>query len=289
MSLEHHMHHAAHADGHGEHGEEAHGHESGEHGSESGEHGHGHGHGGNLGRDAGILMAALGIVLAFGTALVGSERTEFIASLVEQTKTAGQSYAIAAKHRVIQAQLQQLHARLPDADVFGPAEKDLTKLVAEVDGTPRAVPVHCVRLEARNILETVTPAQADMDRFAWLVMRYSDQKEAAKEWAESFEGAIDAHRRGNERYEIGQLCAEFGIVVVSIGMLLKSRKIWWVALLLALAGAAIVVVTWLGVAAQLKGAEKRIVEAGRRYASLSSEAADEKADEELLDEIERMK
>ena len=50
-----------------------------------------------------------------------------------------------------------------------------------------------------------------------------DQKEAGREWAESFEATVEAHREGAERFEIAQLCAEVGIVLSSIAMLYRSR------------------------------------------------------------------
>ncbi|MEZ0227607.1 MAG: DUF4337 family protein [Planctomycetota bacterium] len=275
--LEHHMEHAAHA---GEHG---HGHGDG-HGG-----GHGGGHGDTLGRDVGFTMAALGMLLALCSALVGAKRTEFIAASVAQTNVSGQYHALTAKHRVIQAQLQQLHARSPDEKVMAECDADLAAIGSRTPTGAAALAHRIVRLQAKNLQDTVTPTQQDLDRFAWLVMKFNDQKDSAREWSESYEHAVEAHHEGAERYEIGQLCAEIGIVLASIAMLMKSRKVWFVSMLLGIAGIIVVIHTWQDTAALLHHAERRIETSQRRYVSLSSEAADEAADEELVKEIEKIR
>lgn len=268
--LEHHMEHAAHA---GEHG----------HGDD-----HGGGHGGTFGRDVGFTMAGLGMLLALCSALVGAKRTEFIAASVAQTNVSGTFHALAAKHRVIQAQLQQLHARMPDEKVLEENERELAALEKKSEGAA-VTSVKCVRLQTRNIIETVTPTQLDLDRFAWLVMKFNDQKDAAREWTESYEECVEAHHEAAEHFEYGQLCAEIGIVLASIAMLMKSRKVFWLAVLLGIAGLVVVAMTWNTTSTKLHHSEKRIEKAQRRYVALSSEAADIKADEELVEEIEKIR
>jgi hypothetical protein len=271
--LEHHMEHAAHA---GEHG-----------------HGHGDAHGGHgedtLGRDVGFTMAALGMLLALCSALVGSKRTEFIAQMVAQTNVQGQYHSLTAKHRVIQAQLQQLHAHMPDEKVNEECDKELAALEKEIQPGAAALAFKAIRLQARNVSDTVTPTQLDLDRFAWLVMKFDDQKDAAREWAGSYEHAVEALHEGEEHYEYGQLCAEIGIVLASIAMLFKSRKVFWLAVLMGVACVIVVAHTWQHTSSQLHHAERRIEKAQRRYVALSSEAADEKADEALVEEIEKIR
>jgi hypothetical protein len=271
--LEHHMEHAAHA---GEHG-----------------HGHGHGHGGDhgdtLGRDVGFTMATLGMLLALCSALVGAKRTEYIAASVAQTNVSGQFHALTAKHRVIQAQLQQLHARSPDDKVMEECDRELAAIDSRATSGLAKLALGILRLQAKNLQDTVTPTQRDLDRFAWLVMKFNDQKDAAREWSESYEHAVEAHHEGAERYEIGQLCAEIGIVLASIAMLMKSRKVWVASILLGVAGVAVVAHTWNDTAALLHHAERKIETAQRRYVSLSSEAADAAADEDLVKEIEKLR
>ena len=260
--LEHHMEHAAHAGGD-------------------------HGHGGGLARDVGITMAAVGMLLALCSALVGSKRTELIAAMVEQTDVAQQYYSLSSKHRVIQAQLQQLHSRMLDPKDAKESDEALAKVNDEAKADPSiAATLRVVRLHSQNVLDTVTPARDDLDRFAWMVMKFSDQTEAAKQWAESYDDTIEAHRQGAEHFEWGQLCAELGIVVASIAMLFQSRKVWCLAALLGIGGLVIIAWTYMDVSQRLLISEKKSVDAGRRYVALSSEAADEAADEELLKEIE---
>src|SRR4051812_24778732 len=68
-----------------------------------GEHaagGHGGGHA-SLGRNIGMTMAVLGVLLAFSSAMVGGQRTEFVGVMIEHTNATGQFQAVATKHRVL--------------------------------------------------------------------------------------------------------------------------------------------------------------------------------------------
>ena len=79
-----------------------------EHAGHAGGHGD-HGHGGgdqNSGRAIGITMALLGVMLAFCAAMVGSERTELISTMVEQANKWGIYQSETTKFRVITGDLE---------------------------------------------------------------------------------------------------------------------------------------------------------------------------------------
>jgi hypothetical protein len=240
-----------------------------------------------LGRRIGITMAMIGALLAFSTALVGAERTELVAAMVEQTNVAGQYQTVSTKHRVLETKLREMHARMPEKADLAAAEERLKAIDAEAAPTPGAASgVRFVRVEARDILDTLTPVPEDVDRFAWLVIKFADQRDAAREWAESYDGAIEAHEAGAERYELGQILAEVGIVASSIAMLYHTRKVWGFAMLLGAGAGLIVLTTWLDVSARVHRSAVRTENASRSFVALSSEAADDAVDEELVKEIE---
>ena len=70
------------------------------------------GHDGNLGRNIGVTMATMGVLLAFSSAMVGGERMEFVASMIARTNASGQYQSVSTKYRVVQAQLQAIGAEV---------------------------------------------------------------------------------------------------------------------------------------------------------------------------------
>jgi hypothetical protein len=202
MSFEHEMEHAAHAGGHGDHGDGK----------------------PNIGKFIGMTMAVLGVMLALSSALLGGSRNKLVTTMVEQNTTAGRYQAVSMKHRTLVAQLQQLHALLP-AD-FQKAEKEIDGLATAADPAQLAA-IKVMRLETAKILNTVTPTGSDVLRFVELVRDYAVEKEKAEKWAESYEDLARVYEEAGEHYEWGQLCAEFGIVLASIALLLQARPAWF--------------------------------------------------------------
>ena len=78
------------------------------------EHGGGHDpHSKGIGKAVGVTMATLGVMLAVCAALLGSERTELIRTMVEQSNKLGQYQAESTKYRVMQADFELLRALSP--------------------------------------------------------------------------------------------------------------------------------------------------------------------------------
>ena len=243
-------------------------------------------HAGPLGRFIGITIAVLGVLLAFCSAMVGSARTELIATMVEENGTSMAYQTVSTKYRMLQAQLQQLHALMPNPGQFEATEAELRRLELEAGQAELSRAIRVVRLETRKILNTVTPTHDDVLRFAQLIRKYQREREGAKQWAASYGEAIRTYARSAERYELAQLCAEIGIVVASVGLLLQSRKAWYGALLLGVSGISIVGLTYLSTRGALHQAEETIIAAKEHYAHLSDEKAELAADERLLQDIE---
>jgi hypothetical protein len=256
-----------------------------EHASHAGHNDHGSG---GIGKYIGITMAVLGVMVVLCSAMVGGARTELIATMVEQTNTALTYSAAATKYRMLQAQLQQLHALMPsDPKEFQALEAQAAKLEQDAAKSASGEAIKAIRVEAKMILGSVIPTREDVLRFAALVRKYDTEKDAAKEWAESYEPAIKIHSGAAEHFEWGQLGAEIGIVIASIALLMQNRKAWMLSLLLGITSFTIIIGTFLGERSKLHEAEELIHKAKAHYSSLTSEDKDREEDEKLLADIER--
>ena len=73
-------------------------------------------------------------------------------------------------------------------------------------------------------------------------------------------------RHDMKRYETAQLCAEIGIVLASVGLLVKKRAPWIVSLLLGAAAVAIVFTTYQHTSKEVHEAEHKIKHTEEEYA-----------------------
>lgn len=255
-----------------------------------GSHGGHDPHGGHLGRNVGLTMAIMGVLLAFSSALVGGERTKLVSAMIEHTSTSGRYQAVSTKYRVLQSQLQQLHATMPHDDLIAKndvelkqAEADVAKLEADAKVPPNAsLALRALRVQTKLVLDTVAPTRSDLLRLAKLVRQYLKERETAHEWAESYEDSIKIHETAAERYELASLFAEIGIVMASIALLLHSRKAWLGSIFIGLASVTILSLTGTDCHVRLQGAEKKIVEAHESYERSISGSHEEADDERLL-------
>ena len=250
---------------------------------------HGHGSGGGIGKYVGITMAILGVLMALSSALVGSQRTELIATMVEQTNTGTKYQALSTKYRVLLAQLQQLHSLTPDPELFEKWDGEVRKLQGQVSSADVSRVARIIRLENAKNLNAEIPTQSDLQQFVKVIKGLEKEQEAAREWTESYESAVTAHSRAAEHYEWGQLASEIGIVIASIALLFMNRMAWFTSVGLGLATLVLLGVTFVSVSSQLHSAEKQIEEARTRFESFNSDAQGKAADEELLKAVEHDK
>jgi hypothetical protein len=144
------------------------------------------GHSGSLARWIGMTIAILGVLLAVCSAQLGAARTELISTMVEENSAKSQYTAIANKYRMLQAQLQHLHAAMPDPELLARKDKEVNALMAEAKSRDTQNNIKACQLETDKLLNTVIPTPDDVQRFLALIDRTRIQAEAAKHWSESF-------------------------------------------------------------------------------------------------------
>jgi len=295
------------------------GHGGGDHG-----HGDGHGHDDHaahskLGTYIGITMAVLGVILAYCAAKVGAERTDLIQTLVEQQNAHAKYQAQDMKHRMGVLTLRQLHAGIPPAELGHHLDAELAKIDAEAAAPPAAAgtvapavavspapalkpaaatkpepsagassataSTRATRAVGHDLLEGMTPNKAEAGALAETVVRYEKEAHAAGAWMESFDPAIRAHVLAQERFELAQLLAEIGIVVASVGLLIKKSVPWFLALALGLGAVGLVAHTHVSTSGVVHDAEEKIEETGKEYREMRNADKTTAADEALTAEV----
>ena len=242
--------------------------------------GHGHGAAGGPGKMIGITMAILGVMLAFCAAMVGSARTELIKSTIEQSNLWSIYQSESTKYRVMEADYEMLHALTPNKAEIKKFEEKLANVKragGKADDEDTAEIKEAIHVATVELADVLTPDKDDEDRIQALGQKYKHDMVEAKEDAEAYDEAIDAHHEASEWYERAQLCAEIGIVIASIALLMSSRGVWVVSVIIGLTGGGIVGYTFTHTTKVLKEAEKKIEEAKKRTAEIEKD--DEDGDE----------
>jgi hypothetical protein len=187
--------------------------------------------------------------------------------MVEQSNRFSLFQAESMKLRVIEADLEMLHAITPSKAEVGKFEREL-KTIRRVSGKSDDEDTQelkaAIELSTKELADVLTPDPEDEAHFKALVRRYEHDAKEAKEDAECYEDKIRAHFQAAEWYERAQLCAEIGIVVASVALLLGSRMIWYVALVFGLGCGGIIVKTYAQTSSALEIAQKKITEAQKR-------------------------
>jgi len=171
--------------------------EHAEHAAHAG-HGHGHEHGNSEGgsnKIFGITMALIGVLIAFCSAMVGSERTEFTRAMIRQTQAHADYTAASTKYRLIMLELVKQQARISTQ---------------------------------RDPAGGFSPVA----RFIDLSQGYSKERALSKDCSDSFEPIVQTHFDAAEQYEHAQVVAEIGIVLASLAVLLSARPPWMLSVLL---------------------------------------------------------
>ena len=245
--------------------------------------GHGHGgHGHGPAKMIGITMAVLGVMLAFCAAMVGSERTDLIRATVEQSNKWGIYQAEATKYRVMEADFEMLHALTPNKGEVKKFEEKLSSVRragGKADDEDTAELKDAIHVATTELADVLTPDPEDEARIGGLGKRYKHDMAEAREDAEAYDAAIEAHHHASEWYERAQLCAEIGIVVASIALLLASRAVWAIAVAIGIAGGSIIGYTFSHTHSAVAAAEKAIEEAKKRTAEIEKDDEDDTKDD----------
>ncbi|MGH7284047.1 MAG: DUF4337 family protein [Polyangiaceae bacterium] len=248
----------------------------------------GHGDKG-VGRMAGITMAILGVMLALCSAMVGGQRTDVIATMVEQSNTYAKVQAQSMKFRTTMTELATLHALSPSHKELRNFDDLLTKMktdAGKADGKD-SLEVDAIGESTKALAAILQPKRSDMERTLDSAKRYKDHLAIVKKWADSYDEAVETHAEAAEHYEWGQLCAEIGIVIASIALLLANRRAWIVSVVLGSACAIILAWTFVTTTAHLRHANHEIAENKAEYAELGKDTKGKDDDTELFAAIEK--
>jgi hypothetical protein len=248
--------------------------------------GHGGGHGDHNkpgpGKQIGVTMAILGVMLALCAALVGSHRTDLIRSMVEQSTKFGLYQAETMKYRVVEANLELLKSISPKKDEVAKIEQTLRGKRASsgrADDEDTAEIKDLIASATEDMADLLTPDPEEIVRFKKLAAKYERDMREAKEDAEAYEGRIEAHQEAAEWYERAQLFAEIGIVIASVALLMSSRKVWAIAVALGLSCAGIGAVTFVRTREALALADKKIEEASKNVQQIEADDDDDEPGE----------
>jgi hypothetical protein len=230
--------------------------------------------------------------MALCSAQLGAARTELIATMVEENGAKTRYLSVANKYRTLQAQLQQLHAAMPDPEVLAIKDGQLKTLMAEVKNPDTVQEIKATELETDKILKTVTPTPSDVLRFLSLLDRIREEAEEAREWSESYHDAVQAHANTAERFEIALLAAEIGIIIASVGLLLAKRVTfasgaWGIAVVLGVICLGIAGATKMANTRTLHDAEAKIQASEHHYTSTNKDEEDVVEDKKLEEDIRR--
>jgi hypothetical protein len=244
-----------------------------------GGHGHGHG-GGGPGKAIGITMALLGVMLALCAALVGSERTELVKTMVEQTTKWGVYQSETTKLRVVEGNLEMLKALTPskvEAEKLDETLRSKSKPGGGADDADTAEIKDLIASSIDDMADLLAPDPEDIKHFEFLQKRYTQDVKEAKEDAEAYEPAIQAHESAGEWYERAQLMAEIGIVVASVALMLSSRVLWVFSLIAAIGGVGTIGYTFVNTHQKMKQADALLEEAAKREAVIEEEDEQDEA------------
>jgi hypothetical protein len=260
--------------------------------------GHAGGGASRLPQFIGMTIAILGVLLALCSAQVGAARTELIATMVEESAAKGKYTAVSNKYRNLQAQLQQLHAAMPNLENQDKKNKELRTLEAEVKNTETKQAIKATGLNTDKILDTVTPTETDVKRFIGLIDRTREENEAAKHWSESYRDAVKVHENTADRFELAMIGAEIGIVIASVGLLLSKQRMfaqgaWGIAIVLGALSMSVALGTKVNNSQLLHGAEAQIHASEDHFEHMNKDeediAEDKKLEKDMVDEFEQIK
>jgi Domain of unknown function (DUF4337) len=221
--------------------------EHAEHAAHSGHHEDGHGASHN--KLFGVTMALTGVLIAFCSAMVGSERNELTRAMIEQTQAHSDYTAASTKLRLIMIEIEKQHARVAAA--------------RDPQGGFSPVP-----------------------RFIKLADDYSKERNLAKTWADTYKPLVEGHFDAAEGYERAQLIAEIGIVLASLAVLLSSRPAWMLSVIMAVICVIQLGRTFIHTSNVVRTSHEKIHHAEEAYSELRKSHVGENEDEKAIERLD---
>ena len=233
-------------------------------------------HGGNpkTSRYIGITMALLGVMVALCSALVGSERTELIKAMVEQSTRMGTYQTETMKFRAMRANGELLKALSPNQEEIKKIEATLKSKRASsgrADDEDTAELKDLISSAVEDLADLLTPDKNVIVEFNKVAKLYERDMKEAKEDADAYDKMIEARQEAAEGYERALLAAEIGIVIASVALLLANRTVWAVALVLAIICLGKVGYTYQRTGHEVAEAEKKIDLASKNVIELEKD------------------
>src|ERR1051326_8815081 len=197
----------------------------------------------------GITMALIGVLIAFCSLMVGSERNELTKAMIKQTQAHADWTAASTKVRIVMIELEKQHARI----------------VAARDPQGGWSPV---------------------SRFIQLASDYNNERKLAKIWSDSYEPVVEGHFDAAEGYEHAQLIAEIGIVLASLAVLLASRPAWVLSIFMSVLCMAQLGRTYVHTTHVVDAALVHVVKAEEEYDSLRKSHGGGNEDEKAIERLD---
>ena len=211
---------------------------------------HGGGEHGGGNKIFGVTMALIGVLIAVCAAMVGSERNELTRAMIEQTQAHSDYTGASTKLRLIMIELEKQRARVA-------ASKD------------------------------APGGWSPVERFIELAQDYSEERDLAKNWADSYRPIVDAHFDAAEGFEKAQVIAEIGIVLASLAVLLSSRAAWMLSVLMALGCGVQLGRTYIPTKRVVLGALQIVQHSEEAYVELRKAHVGAKEDEKTIERLDQ--
>lgn len=248
-------------------------------------------HQGGMHRWIGLTTALLSILIAVCSSQANAVRTDFIARMVEEDGTTVRLQNVSTKYILLQAQLQHIHAMMPDPPSYLSIEASLQALEKSKMNEETAKVVQALRLSTRKLLEAVMPSSADVQHFAKLIRGYRAELEAAKKWADSYTPVIEVLQVATSRMETAQLVSELAVILASLALMTGnvrwlSRSMWMASIALGIVSIIILVVTLVLNQGGVHRSEAALEHAREAYLELTKGNDNAQRDEALLKGIE---
>jgi hypothetical protein len=197
----------------------------------------------------GVTVALIGVLIAFCSAMVGSERKEFMRAMIQQTQSHDDFTAASTKMRLTFIELEKQRAKLDGKSA--PA------------GTESPVP-----------------------RFIELAGDYKSERNLAKAWDDSFNPVVEAHFEASERYEKAEFVAEVAIIIASLAVLLANRSFWATSLVISAIAMGALGYTYVRTEHEVAHANAKVHETQLAFDSVRNSHSSANDDQKVLDRID---
>ena len=200
-------------------------------------------------KHVGLTIALIGVLIAICAARVISEQNELTRTMTEQIQAHSDYSGASGKFRSVMIELEKLrYESSPESTEAGPPP--------------------------------------ELERFLRLSLDYSQERDFAKRWDDTYQPAVEAHFDAAEGYHNAQLVAEIGLVVASLAVLLSSRRAWVLSILLAVISIGVLTVTFIKTRHSVSHALGNIRQAEDAYQQLREAHLASKGDERTLEELD---